>query len=86
MVVNTDLDKVYNYYRLAKVHAISFKNVIRLIIEIPLQSAKSQFELFNVKPLPFYDKALTQTLVVHGVSDYFAISRDRLYYVLMNYE
>lgn len=60
LVVDTDIDKVYNYYRIARVHAISTKNVIRLIVEIPLQSAKSQFELFSVKLLPHYDKILTQ--------------------------
>lgn len=86
LVVDTDIDKVYNYYRIARVHAISTKNVIRLIVEIPLQSTKSQFELFAVKPLPYYDKILTQFITVRSESNYFAISKDRLNYVLLNNE
>ena len=31
LIIENEIDKVYNYYQLAKVHAIAIKNVIRLI-------------------------------------------------------
>lgn len=86
LILDTEIDKVYNYYRIAKVHAIAVTNVIRLIIEIPLQSVKSQFELFVVKPLPYYDNILARFIAVHSETVYFVISKNRLNYVLLNYE
>lgn len=86
LIVGTELDKVYNYYRIAKVHAISIRNVIRLIIEIPLQSVRSEFELFTVKSLPYYDKILTQYVTIRSETEYFAIASNRMSYVLLNYE
>ena len=75
-----------SYYRISKVHAIAIKSVIGLIIEIPLQSARSQVELFVVKPLPYYDKTLAQFVTVHSDSVYLAVSKSRLNYVMLSYE
>ena len=86
LVIDSEIDKIYNYYRISKVHAVAIKNVIRLIIQIPLQSARSQFELFVVKPLPYYDKTLAQFVTVHSESVYLTVSKSRLNYVMLSYE
>lgn len=84
--LSLEIDKICNYYRIAKVHAIAVKNVIRLIAEILLQSTKSQFELFNVKPLPYYDKTLAQFVVVNSDSVCLVVSKSRENYVMLCYE
>lgn len=77
LLTDVELDKIYSYYRLAKVNAVSVKNIVRLIIELPLQSPDRHFELYSVRPLPYYDHALTQFIVVKSEASYFAISVDR---------
>lgn len=64
LVTKTDLDKVYNYYRIVTVHAMSYKYVIRLIIDLPLKSNDEYFELFKVRPLPHFDSDLDQFVVL----------------------
>ena len=81
LLTEVELDKVYSYYRLARVHAVSIQNMIRLIIELPLQSFDRHFELFSVNDLPYYDNALMQFVVVKGEANYFAISSDRQLHV-----
>ena len=49
---------VYHYYRVAKGHAIATRNLIRVIIDIPLQSNDNNYELYSTKSLPYYDKRL----------------------------
>lgn len=81
LLTDVELDKVYSYYRLARVHAVSIQNMIRLIIELPLQSFDRHFELFSVNDLPYYDNTLMQFVVVKGETNYFAISSDRQLHV-----
>lgn len=82
LVINTDLDLIYHYYRIAKVHAIAVRNVIRIIIDIPLQSDNSQFELYNIKSLPYYDDTVAQYLYVKSEYQYIAVSSDRQKYAV----
>lgn len=84
LITDVDLDKVYNYYRMAKVNAVSIKNSVRLIIELPLQSPDKHFELFSVKSLPYYDETLMQFIIVEGEASNFAITEDRQYHVTLD--
>lgn len=81
VVIDTKIDKVYNYYRIARVHATAVKTVIRLNCGNSFTIRKSQFKLFVVKPLPYYGNTLTQFVTVHSDSIYFAVSTNRLSYV-----
>lgn len=56
---------------------MSYKNVIRLIINFPLKSNNEYFELF--KDI-YFDSDLDQFVVVRGEASYFAILSDRQWY------
>lgn len=84
LIINTDLDLIYHYYRIAKVYAIAVKNVIRIIIDIPLQSYSSQFELYAVKSLPYYDATITQFVSVTSDYQYIALNTDRQKYAVIS--
>ena len=43
LLTEVELDKVYSYYRLARVHAVSIQNTIWVIIELPLQLFNRHF-------------------------------------------
>ena len=53
LIIKSELDMIYHYYRVAKVHAIATRNVIRVIIDIPLQSKlkSTQNQVDNLKLL-----------------------------------
>lgn len=82
LAINIDLDVIYHYYRIAKVHAIAVKNVISIIIDIPLHSYNSQFELYSIKSLPYYDEAIAQFLYVKSEYKYIGMSSDRQKYAM----
>ena len=73
-----------SYYRVAKVHAIATRNVIRVIIDIPLQSNNNNYELYNIKSLPYYDTRLEKFLIVITEMKYIAISYDRQKFIVMS--
>lgn len=84
LITTTDLDLTYHYYRVAKVHALAAKNVVRIIIDIPLQSYNSQFELYSVKSLPYYDKTIAQFVSVKSDYEYIALNVDRQSYAVIS--
>lgn len=86
LIVKTELDKIYSYYQIVNVHAISIKNVIRLVIDIPLQNTHSNFELYNVKSLPYFDNTLAQFLQVKSESQYLAVATNRQSYTVLSQE
>lgn len=84
LVINTEIDQIYHYYNLAKVSAIAYKNVIRLFINIPLQSNENQYELYSVKLLPYYDKSLAQFLTIKSDDKYLAVSMNQQKYAVLS--
>jgi len=52
LIVGTRTDKLYLYYELVQVSVIGYVQNMKLIVNVPLKSASSQFTLYKVVALP----------------------------------
>ena len=76
LIVGTKTDKMYLYYELVQVSAIGNVHSMKLIVNVPLKTANSQFTLYKVVVLP------TQVSKTNFVKYYFCLESSQHDYVL----
>lgn len=84
LLTSTDLDKIYIYYSIVKVHGIGISSKITLFIELPLKSSDKYFELYQIHTLPFFDRNLTKFVKIYQKHQYLASAKDRQTYMYLN--
>jgi len=73
----------YAYYNLVDVHGLSLAGVITILIDVPLVSAESTFELYRVYTLPVRNPQSGLYSLVETEMEYFLVSGDAEFYAAL---
>jgi uncharacterized protein YoxC len=83
LIAGTDLEDMFIYYEVARVHAYATSSDIRLVIRFPLRGTDRVMSLYRTEPLPVYEALLGTQVQIAPETMYMAVSESRQYYSLL---
>jgi hypothetical protein len=86
LITPLNLNETYLYYSLATVQAASYRDSIRLFIELPLKQPNRHYTLYRALEFPSLVSDNGLTVYVKPDTRYFAMCKDRLLHMLVHSE
>jgi hypothetical protein len=83
LLAGTNLENMFVYYEVSKVHAYTTSSEIRVIIRIPLRGSERVMNLYKTVPLPVYEPTLKRYMQITPDTVYMAVTESRQYYSLL---
>ena len=82
LLAGTNLEDMFIYYEIARVHAYATSSDIRLVIRFPLRETDRVMNLYRTEPLPIYEPLIKRHVQIVPETMYMAVSESRQYYSL----
>jgi hypothetical protein len=79
LLAGTDLEDMFIYYEVAKVHAYAASSEIRMVIRFPLRGTDRVMNPYKTEPLTVYEPLLSRHIQIRPESMYMAVSESRQY-------
>ncbi|PNF31232.1 hypothetical protein B7P43_G14084 [Cryptotermes secundus] len=86
MLTGLNIEDMYIYYAVAKVHATAASRNNRLFIDIPLRAADRSFMLYETHSLPFFHKGIQQFMKIDEPFVYLAVTKDQQFFTILTTE
>jgi hypothetical protein len=83
LIAGTDLEDMFIYYDIARVHAYATSSEIRLVIRFPLRGTDCVMNLYKTKTLPVYEPVLRRHIQIVPEVMYMAVTESRQHYSLL---
>jgi hypothetical protein len=83
LLAGTNLEDMFIYYEVSKVHAYTTSSEIRLLIRIPLRGTDRVMNLYKTEPLSVNEPTLKRYMQIIPETMYMAVTESRQYYSLL---
>ena len=83
LIAGTNLEHMFIYYEIARLHAYVKSSEIRLVIRFPLRGTDRVMNLYRTEPLPIYEPLINRHVQIVPEAIYMAVSESKQYYSLL---